>query len=155
MLVDYEFRILKYHGKKDGLLRIGDSRYPKGLWLNPKEFGRDYATYNWVELVVQLGGNWYGFDAYRVRAEPSLESPVLVKLREERLWPNKSHSVKPTGNINGHWAQVSVQLFEGLQPDRAEMENLPPGKPVGDAITGWIKIANDEGVVKDIRLDFN
>lgn len=147
---DYEFRTLKYYGKKDGLLQILKPQAPQGLWVNPKDFGRKHTAYNWVELAAKVPwGQWSGFDAYRVRAEPKLDGKVLVQLRQQELWPNKSHAVRPTGEVNGHWAQVKVQTFEGPHSFIALAQDLEE-KSIGEPITGWMKIGNDDGLVTDI-----
>jgi len=146
---------LKYYAKKDGALRVLEpdhSRYPKGLWVHLEEVDRKAEVYNWVELIVKKQGTgWTGFDAYRVRSQPSLEGEVLLQLREQTLWPNKSHGVTPTGKTKGQWAEITAQTYAGPHSYRAIMEDLEPGKAVGEPITGWIKVGNDEGVVEDIK----
>lgn len=142
----YEFRTLTYYDKKDGKLRILNSNFPKGLWIDTKDIRSKYKVFNWVELFAVVPfGQWNGFDSYRVRAKPNTDANVLVKLREQNLWPNKSHQVLPTGKILGSWAQVRVQTYKGAHGEPG-IDESPLGKP----IVGWIKIANEDGVVTDI-----
>jgi hypothetical protein len=150
-----EVSALKYYERKDEALRVlqpAHSRYPGGLWVHLKEVKRKTEVYSWVELIVkQQGTGWTGFDAYRLRAKPSLEGEVLVQLREQTLWPNKSHGLTPTGKTQGSWVEVTAQTYAGPHSYRATILDVEPGEAVGEPVTGWIKIADDEGLVKDIK----
>jgi hypothetical protein len=146
--IAYEFSGLIHYGKQEKRLGVL-APHMAGLWVDTRAIDDRVVTMNWVEVVVKTGNVWGGFDSYRVRTTPSLDGKLLVQLRDQDLWPNKSHQVKPTGNIKGHWVEVSAQTYQGphwcMVGDEGE-------KPVGDPIVGWVKIADDDGTVPDIMM---
>ena len=110
--IAYDFGGLIHYGQAENRLRVLAS-HQDGLWADATTISDRVVLMNWVEILVKTGNMWGGFDSYRVRSKPKLDAEVLVKLRDQDRWPNKSHQVTPTGKIKGPWVEVSAQTFEG------------------------------------------
>ena len=145
--VGYEISAMVYFDSRDGRLQVLQKSHPQGVWLDPKDIKGRNEQKSWIQVLADSGGAWSGFDSYRVRAEPSLDGAVLTKLRDQDLWPGRSHQVSPTGKFKGAWVEVRVQEFKGGH----WCDQGPDGEhPIGKPIVGWVKVADDNGQLPDI-----
>ena len=147
--INRETSMMKFYSRQqdaagqEGYARVLMHSTDKPLWLKLKQF----KSVNWMDQLMQFSGYLvYGYENYRLRANPSTNAPILVKLSEKR------HSIKSfTGRTSGSWAEIVV--IEGTLQDGNELKecyNLN-NIIVKREYTGWLKIVDDQGQYKDIK----
>ena len=133
---------LTYYEVKGGYLKILANTIENGAWIKLDE--SLFKPIDWVDEIISswYGPYVYGFNNYRLRKNPSLESEIIVKLK----YPQ--YTILECTKRKGNWIEVTVCEIKPGVDIVCEEANVKE-----DCIKlykGWIRVVDESGMPEDI-----
>ncbi len=140
-----EYNFITYYENTADYINIFRQTIKGGLWLKKAEIDSFFKPITFIEDITRYSlWHIYGYDQYRLRCGPSLESEVLITLDVEK------HVIKGfTGKIEGNWAEAVIYEVDEPIYDCYSEEQLKE-RWTGKQWKGWIKVTDDHGQPNDI-----
>ncbi len=139
-----EFHFMKYYDEQDGFIKVLNSD-GSGYWLSLEEIDPYLFPVTFAEDIIEHQ-TWeiYGYDQYRLRSAPALDSEVILNLLESK------HVIAHfTGKISDYWGEVLIYELETKLEGCYTEEELEKAK-TGKEFKGWIRVVDENGQVADI-----
>ena len=129
------------YAKSDDWMNIFPCRYGLGTtWINLQELDSTAAYISWLDYFRKYpqgnigwthGYSWIGNPNAPILFEPNQDS-IIARI-------NGDVEIHPTGNFEGHWAEVVVKEVEYIFGEYFEKEIY------GEEWKGWLKVVSANG----------
>ena len=133
---------LTYYEVKAGYIKILANTIENGAWIKLND--SLFKPIDWVDEIIS---NWYGpyiygYDNYRLRKNPSLESEIVIKLK----YPQ--YTILEYTQRKGNWIEIIVCK---LKPEvDIVCEEAKSEEDCIKVYKGWIRIVDESGMPEDI-----
>lgn len=134
--ISYESAALVYYESRDGFARILEQQASPGLWVRVADIPGGKLR-PWVVVLTESPRNYQLYEGKTVRAEPTVDAPVLVTLRDRDAHKETVHEIIPTGSVSGEWGQFDVVEYDG---DFSIMTREREPTLTGNKWTGWVHL---------------